>query len=353
MKTPVRIGLVGYGFGGKFFHAPLIASAENCELAGVVTRATERKAEVAADYPGVPTVDSLAELAALGVDAIAISSPAATHTQLTREAIALGIPVVSDKPFAMDGDEAAETVRLARDAGVLLGVYQNRRWDSDFLTLRKLLDEGALGQVTHFESSFERFADPAEVPLAGGGILRDFGSHLVDQALVLFGPVASVYAETSPAAGPAGEAGYERKFFASLTHENGVISHLRGDWSQGAPGWRYRVQGTAASYTVQGQDGMDRQERDLIGGKTPRSEGQAWGQEDEADWGELRSGDTARQVPTERGRWDTFYPAFAEAVRGNGPLPVDAADAIASMRVIDAARTSAAQGRVVAVERQP
>src|SRR5690625_1577874 len=90
MKAPVRIGLVGYGFGGKFFHAPLIASAENCELAGVVTRATERKAEVAADYPGVPTVDSLAELAALGVDAIAISSPAATHTQLTREAIALG-----------------------------------------------------------------------------------------------------------------------------------------------------------------------------------------------------------------------------------------------------------------------
>lgn len=353
MKTPVRIGLVGYGFGGKFFHAPLIASAENCELAGVVTRAAERKAEVAADYPGVPTVDSLAELAALGVDAIAISSPAATHTQLTREAIALGIPVVSDKPFAMDGDEAAETVRLAREAGVLLGVYQNRRWDSDFLTLRKLLDDGTLGEVTHFESSFERFADPAEVPLAGAGILRDFGSHLVDQALVLFGPVASVYAETAPASGPAGEAGFERKFFASLTHENGVISHLRGDWSQGAPGWRYRVQGTAASYTVQGQDGMDRQERDLISGKTPRSEGLAWGQEAEADWGELRSGDTARQVPTERGRWDTFYPAFAEAVRGNGPLPVDAADAIASMRVLDAARTSAAQGRVVAVERQP
>src|SRR5690625_6517609 len=95
--------------------------------------------------------------------------------------------------------------------------------------------DGCLGVGSHFESSFERFADPAEVPLAGGGILRDFGSHLVDQALVLFGPVASVYAETSPAAGPAGEAGYERRFFASLTHENGVISHLRGDWSQGAP----------------------------------------------------------------------------------------------------------------------
>src|SRR5690625_2931301 len=102
MKAPVRIGLVGYGFGGKYFHAPLISSAENCELAGIVTRSPERKADVAADHPGVPTVDSLAELVELGVDAVAISSPAATHTELTREAIALGIPVVSDKPFSMD-----------------------------------------------------------------------------------------------------------------------------------------------------------------------------------------------------------------------------------------------------------
>lgn len=347
MTTPVRIGLVGYGFGGKYFHAPLIASATNCKLAAIVTRSPDRKAEVAADYSDVPTVDSLAELVELGVDAIAISSPATTHTELTREAIALGVPVVSDKPFAMDADEAEETVRLAREAGVLLGAYQNRRWDSDFLTVRKLIAEGAFGQVTHFESSFERFADPAEVPVAGAGILRDFGSHLVDQALVLFGPVSRVYAETAPAAGPAGEAGYERRFFASLTHENGVISHLRGDWSQGAPGWRYRVQGAEASYTVTGQDGMDRQERDLISRKTPRSEGDAWGLEDEADWGELRAGSESRTIASERGRWDTFYPTFAEAVRGNGSVPVNPEDAIASMRVIDAARASAEQGIVI------
>lgn len=349
MDTPVRIGLVGYGFGGKYFHAPLIASAANCELAGVVTRSPERQAEVAADYPGVPAVDSLAELIALGVDAVAISSPAATHTALTREAIAAGVPVVSDKPFAMDAAEAAETVRLAREAGVLLSVYQNRRWDSDFRTVRKLITEGVFGEITHFESSFERFADPAEVPLAGAGILRDFGSHLVDQALVLFGPVARVYAETAPAAGPAGDAGYERQFFASLTHENGVISHLRGDWAQGAPGWRYRVQGTAASYTVQGQDGMDRQERDLIAGKSPRSEGKRWGVEDEADWGELRSGDQAQRIPTESGNWDAFYPLFAAAVRGEGLVPVEPEDAITSMRVIDAARESAATGKVVSL----
>src|SRR5690625_143047 len=347
MTTRVRIGLVGYGFGGKYFHAPLIASADNCELVGIVTRSPQRQAELAADYPGVKAVNSRVELADLGIDAVAISSPADTHTALTREAIALGMPVVSDKPFAMNADEAAETVRLAREANVLLSVYQNRRWDSDFLTVRKLLASGELGEVTRFESSFERFADPAEVPLAGAGILRDFGSHLVDQALVLFGPVARVYAETAPADGPAGDAGYERGFFAALTHENGVVSHLRGDWSQGAPGWRYRVQGTEASYTVMGENGMDCQEHHLIAGKTPRSEGAAWGQENQVDWGEVRSGEVSRTIPTERGRWDTFYPAFANAVANNTAPPVDPADAIASMRVIDAARKSAQTGEVV------
>lgn len=343
----VRIGLVGYGFGGKYFHAPLIASAANCELAGVVTRSAKRKAEVESDHPGVPTVGSLEELAELGIDAVAISSPADTHTALTREAIALGIPVVSDKPFSLTADEAAETVRLAREANVLLSVYQNRRWDSDFLTVRKLIAAGELGDVTHFESSFERFADPAGVSMAGAGVMRDFGAHLFDQALQLFGPVARVYAETAPAAGPAGEAGYERRFFAALTHENGVVSHLKGDWSQGAPGWRYRVQGTKASYVVTGENGMDYQEHLLISGKSPRSEGEAWGQEPEQHWGELRSGDTTRTIPTERGRWDTFYPAFARAVAENTAPPVDPEDAIASMRLIDAARKSAETGEVV------
>ena len=125
---------------------------------------------------------------------MAISTPAATHIPLALEAIALGLAVVVDKPFALDAAQARTAVEAAEQAGVTLSVYQNRRWDSDLLTVRRLIDGGDLGEVTLFESAFERFStDP--VPAAGGGIVLDFGSHLIDQALFLFGPVATVYGE--------------------------------------------------------------------------------------------------------------------------------------------------------------
>ena len=194
--TTTRIGLVGYGFGGRVFHAPLLAAAAGVEFAGVVTRSPERRAELAHDHPGTPAFDSLADLAAAGADAVAISTPAATHIPLALEAIELGLAVVSDKPFALDAAQARTAVEAAEAAGVVLSVYQNRRWDSDLLTVRRLLERGELGEVTLFESSFERYSRPtSRCRASGGGILRDFGSHLVDQALLLFGPVASVYGE--------------------------------------------------------------------------------------------------------------------------------------------------------------
>jgi predicted dehydrogenase len=143
--TATRIGLAGYGFGGRIFHAPLIAAAGGAELAGVITRSPERRAEVAADHPGVPVFDALADLREAGADAVAISTPAETHIPLLFEAVSLGLAVVCDKPFALDAAQAREAVEAAEAAGVVLSVYQNRRWDSDFLTVRRLLDEGALG----------------------------------------------------------------------------------------------------------------------------------------------------------------------------------------------------------------
>jgi predicted dehydrogenase len=328
--TTTRIGLAGYGFGGRIFHAPLIAAADGAELAGVVTRSPERRAELAADHPGVPAFDSLADLAAAGADAVAISTPADTHIPLVLEAIGLGLAVVSDKPFALDAAQAREAVQAAEAAGAVLSVYQNRRWDSDLLTVRRLVDGGELGEVTLFDSTFERYSlDP--VPASGAGILRDFGSHLVDQALLLWGPVESVYGEVG--------AGDER-FFAILNHASGMTSHLSGDWVQGSPAPRFRVRGSAGAYVVYGMDG---QEPALIAGRTPANEGDAWGAEPEDRWGRLQRGDESEPVPSERGRWDTYYPAFAAAVRGEGPVPVDPRDAIASLTVIDAIRESAAR----------
>jgi predicted dehydrogenase len=331
-----RIGVAGYGFGGRIFHAPLIAGAPGAELAGVVTRSPQRRAELERDHPGTPAFDSLADLAAAGAEAIAISTPAATHLPLVLEAIALGLAVVSDKPFALDARDARTAVDAAEAAGTVLSCYQNRRWDSDFLTVRRLLEHGELGEVTLFESAFERYAPDEPVPASGAGILRDFGSHLVDQALVLFGPVARVHGEL----GGAGE--LEERLFAVLEHAGGMTSHLSGDWVQGAPAPRFRVRGSQGAYVVWGMDG---QEPALIEGRSPADE--EWFHEPEERWGRLFRGETSEPVRSERGRWDTFYPAFAAAVRGEGPVPVDPHDAIASLTVIDAIRESAAQGRCV------
>ena len=334
--TTTRIGLAGYGFGGRIFHAPLLAAADGAAFAGVVTRSPERRAELAHDHPGTPAFDSLAELAAAGAHAVAISTPAPTHIPLVLEAIELGLAVVCDKPFALDAAQAQTAVDAAEVAGVVLSVYQNRRWDSDLLTVRRLLDSGELGEVTLFESSFERYAPDTPVPASGGGILRDFGSHLVDQALLLFGPVATVYGEV----GGTGE--LDERFFAVLEHRGGMTTHLSGDWIQGAPAPRFRVRGSEGAYVVSGMDG---QEEALIAGRTPTDE--TWGTEPPERRGQLQRGDTSEPVPTERGRWDTFYPAFAAAVRGEGPVPVDPRDAVASLTVIDAVRASAAQRRVI------
>jgi predicted dehydrogenase len=337
---PVRIGLVGYGFGGRWFHAPLLAAAAECELFGIVTSSPERRSLVEREHAGVALFGSLEELAAAGAEAVAISTPAATHTELTDQSLGLGLAVVCDKPFAHDAAAARRSVELAERAGLVLAPYQNRRQDSDFRTVRALVDRGALGTVTRFESRFERFDPHPGPPPSGGGTLLDFGSHLVDQALVLLGPVESVYAEWRTR-----ESGLDDDVFVALTHAGGARAHLWGSWSQGASGCRFRVTGTEAAYEVPGP--MDGQEDALLAGRTSATEGERWGTEPPERWGVLRRGHEGEPVPTERGRWDSFYPAFAAAVRGQGPVPVDPRDAVATATVLDAARRSATDGGVV------
>ena len=340
MPAPVRIGLAGYGLGGRYFHAPLIASATNCEFLGVVTTSPERQRQVAEDL-GLPAFGSLADLASAGAEAVAISTPAATHVTLTQQVLRLGLAVVCDKPFAPDAEAARATVRLAEQLEVPITVYQNRRWDSDFLTVRELLSQGALGTLTVFESRFERFRPESGPSPAGGGTLLDFGSHLVDQALVLGGPVTGVYAEMHYRADPDG---LDDDVFIALAHEGGVRSHLWGSWRQGSPGPRFRVAGTKGAYVIQDVDG---QEAQLRSGGFPAISGDQWGTEPPERWGYLLRGDVSEPVPSARGSWDLFYPAFAAAVRGERPVPVDPWDAVASAAVLDAARASARIAQVV------
>jgi predicted dehydrogenase len=336
---PVRFGLLGYGKGARYFHAPLVSSARGCALMGVVTTSDERRSFVAQDHPGAPCFESLRALRDAGAEAVAISTPAATHSALTDEALGLGLHVVCDKPFALDADAAARSRDRALEAGLLLSPYQNRRWDSDFRTVQRLVDDGVLGTVTQFESRFERFAPDRGPKPAGGGTLLDFGSHLVDQALVLLGPVDHVFAHARRR-----DDGELDDVFVVLRHHGGATAHLWHSWSEHAPGPRFRVTGTVGTYVVEGP--MDCQEAALIGGESPATLGDRWGVEDEASWGVLHRRDGHERVPSLPGAWPSFYEQFALAVRGRGAVPVSAQDAVESMQVLDAARRSAALGEV-------
>nr|WP_276611054.1 Gfo/Idh/MocA family oxidoreductase [Kineococcus siccus] len=228
---------------------------------------------------------------------------------------------------------------MAAELGVVLSVYQNRRFDADLLTVRRLLAEGALGEVHRFESAFERWA-PDDPPAAGAGLLRDFGSHLVDQALLLFGPVSAVAAQTR------GPDGAEHDVRLQLHHAGGVRTEVSGAWKQAAPAPRFRVTGTAGTFVL--DTPVEGQEAHLLAGRTPAGEGAGWGAEPPHRWGRLHvAGGPVVRVPSEDGRWPEFYERFAAAVRGTGPVPVDPADAVATATVLDAARRSAAEGRTV------
>lgn len=339
----MRIGLLGYGFGGRYFHAPLLASLPGSTFVGVVTRSPERRQELAREHPGVRAFDSLGQLAEAGVDVVVISTALEGRQALIMQAIELGLGVVSDKPFAVDAAHGQALVDAACQAGVLLSVYQNRRWDSDFLTLRKLIDGNALGPMRRFESSIERYLPDNLGNPTGGGWLRDLGAHLVDQALQLFGPASRVYAELDLI--PGGQ--LDRGFFVSLTHAGGVVSHLRASATQSAPQPRLRVTGDTACYTV---DGFDGQEARVLGGFSPATDGADWGAEEHRNWGWLVKGDERERVPSEHGNWPFYYQQMAEAVAGRGPVPVDPADAVRALRVLDAARLSAHNGQVIALE---
>ncbi|GAA3303478.1 Gfo/Idh/MocA family oxidoreductase [Streptomyces cinereospinus] len=350
--SPLRAGLVGYGLAGSVFHAPLIAAAEGLALDTVVTSNPERQEQARAEHPGVriaATPDELFERAE-DLDLIVVASPNKTHVPLATTALKAGLPVVVDKPVAGTAAEARGLAALAEERGLLLSVFQNRRWDNDFLTLRHLLAEGELGDVWRFESRFERWrprlkggwresGDPTEI----GGLLYDLGSHVVDQALVLFGPAVSVYAEAD-ARRPGAET--DDDTFIALTHANGVRSHLYAAATTAQLGPRFRVLGSRAGYV---KYGLDPQEAALRDGRRP---GPGWGTEPESLWGRAGAGESpltggGRPVATLPGDYPAYYAAIAAALRDGGPNPVTALEAAAALDVLEAARRSARDGVTV------
>ena len=335
----MRTALIGYGLGGAAFHAPFLSSSPDLELTAVVTGNADRAAEVAARYPGAEVVPSVDEVWARAdeFDLVVVTTPNRFHAGHARTALEHGLNAVVDKPFAGSAAEARELAGLAAARGLLLAPFHNRRWDGDFRTVARLVGDGALGAVHRFESRFERWrpepkdgwkesGDPADL----GSIVYDLGTHLVDQAVALFGRPTRVYAEVR--ALRRGVKAHDDAFLA-LTHPSGAVSHLWASALAAAPGPRFRVLGDRAAYV---KDGMDPQEEALKAGAVPGGPG--WGEEPEERWGLL--GDT--RVPTEPGAYQEFYAAVAA---GRAPVPV--ADAITGLEVVEAAFESARTGGAI------
>jgi len=335
--TLIRTAVIGFGISGRVFHAPLIEADPSFSLDVIVTADPERAAEAALRYPAariVPTPEAMFALAA-DLDLVVLGTPPVTHFDLAARAIAHGLHVVVDKPFVTASSHGEELMAKAADAGVQLTVFQNRRWDADFLTLKKLLAAGALGEVCSFESRFEwwrpegfgNWRDSATTA-EGGGILHDLGAHLIDQAVQLFGPVAGSYGETAHHA-PTPEAA-ETEAFVSLLHESGVRTRLWMNGMAAQAGPRFHVLGSEAGYTKWGLDG---QEAALDAGLTPSDA--AYGIDPQEAWGLLGVDGASAAVPALRGAYPRFYRLLAEALVNGEPLPVDPRDAVEVLKVIE------------------
>jgi scyllo-inositol 2-dehydrogenase (NADP+) len=342
----LRTGLVGFGFAGRTFHAPVIRATPGLQLAAIVQRSGSAAREAYPDVHVVPSVDEL--LADESIRLVVIATPNDSHYQLTRQCLEAGRDVVVDKPFTTTFREAEELDQFAHAERRVLSVFHNRRWDGDFLTVRGLIEAGTLGRLVLFESHYDRYRLNRrqeawrETARPGSGVLFDLGPHLVDQALVLFGMPESVSADVR----------IEREdqvaddAFDIVLHYSKLRVLLRATMLACAPGPRFVLNGTRGRYV---KYAMDPQEDALKAGRSPGEPG--WGREDESHWGTLTlaesNGFVRRPVPTEAGDYRGFYANVRDAILGKAALAVTAEQAAQVIRLLELARESSAEGRVV------
>ncbi|GGP19256.1 oxidoreductase [Silvimonas iriomotensis] len=336
----LKVALVGYGYAGKTFHAPLIVASPGLQLATVVS---SDAGKVHADYPDVNVVAHAREaLADPQIDLVVIAAPNDQHFPLAQAALAAGKHVVVDKPFTTTLAEARSLIAQAREVGKVLSVFQNRRWDADFLTVKKLLADDDLGRVVHFESHFDRFRPVVrqrwrEAAGLGNGLWFDLGPHLVDQALQLFGTPEAVYADMAIMRDDAVATDY---FHVILRYE-GLRVILHGS-TLVAGGPRFVIHGDKRSFIKQG---LDTQESQLKAGGKPGDAG--WGQ-DALDGSLITSVNDIEEtevVSTQVGDYRAYYNGVAAAIAAGEPNPVSGEEALAVMAIIELAHTSATMQR--------
>lgn len=341
-ERPIRVGLAAFGMVSRVFHAPLIRATPGLELAAV---ATSRPDEVGLQVPGARLLpDPEALIADPDIDLVVVTTPNDSHVRLACAALDVGKHVVVEKPVALDADEAenlATAAAQARSRGLQASVFHNRRWDGDFLTVLDAMDRGLVGRPVAFESRFDRFRPQVrdrwrEKAGPGSGIWIDLGPHLVDQALQLFGRPAWVWADIAIVRD---EAEADDDFHVVLGYDRLRVI-LGGTTLAGRPGPRFVLDGTEGTLVL---EGLDPQEPQLAAGTMPGDEGYGLGAAD----GTFTGADGESVVPRLRGGYEDFYARMRDAILGTDDVPVTVNDAVAVMRIIDAASRSSESGNRV------
>ncbi|MFC4812721.1 oxidoreductase [Paenibacillus sp. GCM10023250] len=350
MSEAVRVGLIGYGFAGSVFHAPVITSVPGLELTKVVER---RSAKSKARYPWVEVVHDVADLYADdAIDLVVVTTPSTDHFTFVRDALLAGKHVVVEKPFTPTSQEADELIRLAREQGKVLSVFHNRRFDGDFLTLRELLRQELLGELMEAEFRWDGF-DPVlrstnwrEGGEPGTGVFYDLGVHLMDQALRLFGTPSSIAGDIRIQRANATAHDY---FDVVLQYDSGFKLRLKSSKFIREPLPRYALYGTKGAFV---KYGIDPQERALIGGAQP-SAVRGWGKEPREQWGKLNTAVGGLRVEgvveTIAGSYMDYYRNVMEHINGQAELEVKPEEARLAIQLIELALQSSRDGRALPV----
>ena len=351
---PKRVLLVGYGLAGAVFHAPLIAATDGLVIAGIVTSQHQEQARQAFPLATIFATFDDAMLVHDTFDVAVIATPNRWHYPQALAALQARLSVVVDKPLAPTAREAEHLIAVSQQLGVDLTCFQNRRWDGDFQTIQHIVNTNLIGQITRFESHFDRWRPAPKAnawresrdPLDAGGLLFDLGAHLIDQAVLLFGRPATVYAEQRTLR-PGAQV--DDDTFVALTYAQSYLSvHLYMSALARISTPRFALQGLRGGYI---KYGLDPQEADLQAGKRPGNPG--WGQDPQARWGHLLTDVSDAtidgQLQTFTGDYESFYRDLYQALTNGGSIPVDPADSAYVLHLIEAAQQSQDTHQVIRV----
>jgi len=339
----IKVGVIGFGNSARTFHIPFITTLDSLELVAI---SSSKKELVAEKHPQVSIFETAHDLILNGnLELVIITAPNNVHYELAKLCLENGINVVLEKPMVTTSLEAQELVALAKERSLLLSVFHNRRWDGDFLTVKKLLENKKIGDVRLFESHFDRFRPVVanrwrDQKGAGSGIWFDLGSHLVDQAVCLFGLPQSITARCLLLR----EGAEAPDYFHVLLHYDNLEVILHASSFSAGPNNRFRVEGTKGTFIKQG---LDPQEDQLKRGMTPNDA--SYGVDAPADCGTVYGEASCEFIETENGCYQQYYLGIIDAIKSAGPNPVDPAGVVDVLRILELSEKSSETGKTISL----